>query len=85
MFNFRSFITTLCVFTSTLLLLAFVVVERPIIVQNAVEITTSALPIIRNAITQAGSNVPVIFAREIEFVEPGASSTYGIASCLPCY
>jgi hypothetical protein len=85
MANIRSFITTLCVFTITLFILAFGVLERPIIVTDIVQITSSALPALRSAITDAGAKVPIIFSRDLDFGSPGASGNFGIALCLPCY
>jgi hypothetical protein len=85
MANIRSFITTLYVFTFALFILAFGMVERPTVIQNAVYITTSALNTLQNAVTEARSNLPILFTRDIDFVGLEASGNFGIALCLPCY
>jgi hypothetical protein len=84
MANIRSFITTLCAFTITLFILAFGVLERPTIVLGIVQITTSLLPALRSAITDAGANVPIVFKRDLDFAGLGASGNFGIALCLRC-
>jgi hypothetical protein len=85
MANIRSFITTLCVFIFTLFILAFGVLERPNVIQNVAYITTSALKSLQNTVTEARSNIPVLFTRDIDFVGLEASGKFGIALCLPGY